>query len=636
MLCATQKSRTTNTAPRRSGGVVGPQRNRDGAGNRHRANALPIPGVLQAKLTIGKANDPFEQEADRVASEVMQMPSETNVARVQHAASAGDRVQRQCACGGACDKCKKKQLRLKRVPGGGHESAEVPSTVDAVLRSSGEPLDAATRSFMEPRFGYDFRQVRVHTDGAAAQSAREVSALAFTVGNHIAFAGGQYRRGSASSNRLLAHELAHVVQQGGASNVIQRAGDPAAIPVGFACPPDFTTGRPTGADLLFPTGGSTVTGVHNAQLRAFIAAWVASGGTNEITVHGYASTSGDQGPNWVLSCDRAQNVRAALLSLGVPAVHIKILAHGESTDFGASDGPNQHAVVTSSPGGLFSPPIVSGRFIPNDDFAGRSHREFGVDELIFLSFTSFPSRPASDFGGLVWVLMSGGGSLSMVSPNGSAVYQAPDRASTIRFEIRVASGPTAGRVVASPFIEVIEPDSVRMVAVAGTAPGFSRAGPIPPGEWGAGFVADIFIGPNNVSFLGVEFGEGVVAAVVTPAGSFLSRAHGALHRRNHFGPGGPGDIATGTPLAPARDGVSARGFFPDGTSGIFPTCGPGGNSDINFAIPWEFFVPGGASGGARQAFAVANSHRTATFFCHARTEKGGAGPFCRRIDGTTC
>ena len=627
------KNGATNTAARKAGYVATAPKNREGAGNRHRANDSR---VLQAKLVIGKANDPFEQEADRVASEVMRMGSEIEVATMNQGGGTNS-IQRQCACGGACDKCKKKQLSLKRVSGTAHESTEVPSSVDAVLRSSGEPLDAAMRTCLEPRFGYDFGRVRVHTDSAAAASAREVSALAYTVGNHIAFAAGQYSPGNAQSNRLLAHELAHVVQQGGASNVVQRAGDPAAVPVGFSCPADFTTGKPTGSDLLFPTGGSTVTSFHNTQLKAFIKAWVASGGTNEITVHGYASTSGDQESNWVLSCDRAQNVRTALLTQGVPAVHIKILAHGESTDFGASQAPNQHVVVTSSPGGLFSPPIVTGRFIPNDDFAGRSHSRFGVDELIFLSFTSFPSAPAADFGGLEWNLISGGGSLSMVSPGGTAVYRAPDRASpSVKFELRVASGPTAGRVVASPIIEIIEPESVRMVAVPGTAPTFAKGGgTIPPGIWGAGFLADVFIGPNDVSFLGVVFGEGVTAAVVTPAGSFLSPVNGRVHNRNTFGPGGSGNTTTGTPISPPQDQVTLRGsatvLAPTGTtpSGL-PTCGP--PSAVNFAIPWEFSV----AAGARKAFVIVNSTRTSNFFCHATTEKGGAGPFCRRINGTTC
>jgi outer membrane protein OmpA-like peptidoglycan-associated protein len=641
-----QKSGAPNTAARKAGGVVAVPKNRLGAGNHQRANGLALPGVLQAKLTIGKANDPFEQEADRVASEVMRMPNDTNAASVQH--GAGPAIQRQCACGGACDKCKKKQLSLKRVSASSHESAEVPSSVEAVLRSSGEPLDAGTRAFMEPRFGHDFRAVRIHRDSSAAQSARDVNALAFTVGNHIAFAGGRYTPGTAQSNRLLAHELAHVVQQGGAgtqeadgsqgtvrrltdgaSGVIQRAGDPAAIPVGFPCPPDLTTGAPTGTDLLFPTGDATVTAAHNTQLTAFVAAWAASGGTDDIVIHGYASTLGDDASNWTLSCQRAQNVQTALLALGVPSVHLSILAHGESTDFGASAAPNQHAVVSTSPGGLFSPPIVFGTLTPLDDFAGRSHIRFGVDELILLDFFSIPPTSAAAFGGLEWNLVSGGGSLLAILPDGTAIYLAPPRAATVTLELRVASGPTAGRVVDTQVISIVEPDSVRMVAVPGTPPGFAAGGTIPAGTWGAGFLADVFAGPNDVSFQGVVFGEGVVAGVVTPPGSFLSTFAGRIHPRNTFGPGGPGNLGTGTPISPPRDQVSISGVAPVGNILGFPICGA---SDVNFAIPWEFSV----RGGARKGFAVANSHRTSTFFCNATTEKGGAGPFCRRINGTTC
>jgi outer membrane protein OmpA-like peptidoglycan-associated protein len=652
MIKAAQTTRTEKKPKPSTAGNAGQSKASIGAGNRHRANAFQ----LQTKLRIGTPNDAYEQEADRVAGEVMRTGDQKSSTSLGPGTAATQSIQRQCACGGSCGKCKKKQMSLKRREGSSHATGDAPSSVQEVLSSPGRPLDSQTRAFMEPRFGYDFGSVRIHTDSTANRSTSEVNALAFTVGNHIAFADGQYAAGTSRGNRLLAHELAHVVQQGGAtadsvrdvhdgptmamsevSDVVQRAGDPAAIPLGFACPPDFTTGRLTGADLLFPTGGSTVNAIHRAQLAAFIRAWVATGGRDTITVHGYASEIGDQGPNWTLSCERAQNVRDAMLALGVPSVHLRIAAHGESTDFGAAGGPNQHAVVSASPGGVFATPVVSGRFTPDDDFAGRSHSRFGVDELINLSFTSLPSRPAADFGGLRWSIVSGGGTLFLPNVDGTAIYRAPDRAATVRFELRVASGPTAGRVVASPIITIIEPDSVRMRAVAGTSPGFMPGGTIPVGRWGAGFLADVFVGPNDVSFLGVTFGEGVIAAVVTPPGSFLSPVHGRLHGQNTFGDAGPGNISTGTPMA-SQDQVSIRStgtqLIPTGTVAGLPTCGIA--SDLNFAIPWEFSVSGGASGGARQAFAVANSHRTSNFFCHATTEKGGAGPFCRRIDGTTC
>jgi Domain of unknown function (DUF4157) len=88
-----------------------------------------------------------------------------------------------------------------------------PPIVHQVLNSPGRPLDASTRSFMEPRFGHDFGRVRVHADMQAARSARAVNALAYTVGSDLVFAQGQYAPHSPEGQRLLGHELTHVVQQ---------------------------------------------------------------------------------------------------------------------------------------------------------------------------------------------------------------------------------------------------------------------------------------------------------------------------------------------------------------------------------------------------------------------------------------
>jgi hypothetical protein len=93
------------------------------------------------------------------------------------------------------------------------------------LRGGGRPLPPSERAFFEPRFGRDFGQVRVHTDGRAAEAARSVDALAFTLGRDVVFAPGRYRPGTGPGRRLLAHELTHVTQQDGraaAGGLIQR------------------------------------------------------------------------------------------------------------------------------------------------------------------------------------------------------------------------------------------------------------------------------------------------------------------------------------------------------------------------------------------------------------------------------
>lgn len=92
---------------------------------------------------------------------------------------------------------------------------EAPPIVNEVLRSAGQPLDANTRASMEPRFGHDFSRVRIHSDERAAESARAVNALAYTVGRDVVFGMQQYRPETREGRRLLAHELTHVVQQGG-------------------------------------------------------------------------------------------------------------------------------------------------------------------------------------------------------------------------------------------------------------------------------------------------------------------------------------------------------------------------------------------------------------------------------------
>jgi hypothetical protein len=103
--------------------------------------------------------------------------------------------------------------RLQRKKSSDMEREGVPQLVHDTLRSGGQPLNASVRAFMEPRFGHDFGQVRVHTDGQAAESAEAVSALAYTAGRDIVFGAGQYQPHSDAGKRLLAHELAHVVQQ---------------------------------------------------------------------------------------------------------------------------------------------------------------------------------------------------------------------------------------------------------------------------------------------------------------------------------------------------------------------------------------------------------------------------------------
>jgi hypothetical protein len=122
--------------------------------------------------------------------------------------------------GGECASCKKEGAsgHLQRSATKAGSVNEVPPIVHDVLNSSGQPLDAATRTFFEPRFGHDFSKVRIHSGTQAAKSAQAVNALAYTAGRDVVFAAGQYAPHSTAGQRLLVHELTHVVQQRYASS----------------------------------------------------------------------------------------------------------------------------------------------------------------------------------------------------------------------------------------------------------------------------------------------------------------------------------------------------------------------------------------------------------------------------------
>ena len=178
---------------------------------------------MQPKLAVNPPGDVYEQQADRVAEQVMRMP-EPGAVELPAASSPVAGVQRTCACGGTCDQCKSEpdheheHLQMKTVGPNAPVGIPAPPIVHEVLRSPGQPLDPATRAFMEPRFARDFGQVRVHTGAVADESAKQINARAYTVGQNIVFGDGRFTPGTQSGRGLLAHELTHVLQQSAVSN----------------------------------------------------------------------------------------------------------------------------------------------------------------------------------------------------------------------------------------------------------------------------------------------------------------------------------------------------------------------------------------------------------------------------------
>lgn len=216
--------------------------------NPHWQSLAIRPISIQPKMAVGSSDDAHEHEADQIADRVMRMPA--------------SQLQRACACGGSCRSCNEEanlQTKLtisspadrfeqeadrvaeKVLTKSAHADVgtapqrihrytaqatgqvnTAPANLDDILASTGSSLDPALREDMEQRFGRDFSGVRLHSGGAAEQSALDVNAHAYTVGQHMVFGAGRFAPGTHEGRRLIAHELTHVVQQTGAEGI--RAG----------------------------------------------------------------------------------------------------------------------------------------------------------------------------------------------------------------------------------------------------------------------------------------------------------------------------------------------------------------------------------------------------------------------------
>ena len=178
------------------------------------------PRVPQAKLTVGAPGDRYEQEADRVAAQVMQGSAASGDAPASVTAPSPPKLQRMCAG------CEQEDEKIRRTPAAAGLTPPASTTAGIEsMRPDGAPLPAATRAFFEPRFGFEFGGVRVHNDAHARATAMQLGAQAFTVGQDIYFAPGRFAPETTSGRQLLAHELTHVVQQSGAPPTIQRKGE---------------------------------------------------------------------------------------------------------------------------------------------------------------------------------------------------------------------------------------------------------------------------------------------------------------------------------------------------------------------------------------------------------------------------
>lgn len=200
---------------------------------------------IQTKLTIGKPGDRYEQEADHVAGQVMSMPDTATHQSIQREARPEEEVQAKPLVASITPLIQREEMPEEEEPVQAKLSLiqreEMPEEEEPVQAKSslqratdgslqaggnlesqlsgskggGSPLSNEVRSFMEPRFGTDFSQVKVHTDTTAVQMSQSIQAQAFTHGSDIYFNSGKYSPATNEGKSLLAHELTHVVQQKG-------------------------------------------------------------------------------------------------------------------------------------------------------------------------------------------------------------------------------------------------------------------------------------------------------------------------------------------------------------------------------------------------------------------------------------
>ncbi len=170
------------------------------------------PKWVQAKLKLGAPNDAYEQEANRVAEQVMRMPVPERVQRKCAACAAAESAGRPAPCPACAGSDVENQVRRKEVGESPTIGAPVAGKI-ASLASGGVPLPVRERSYFEPRFGRSLESVRIHTGHVAMSAAEAIQAKAFTHGTNIAFAAGAWQPETTDGRRLLAHELVHTVQQ---------------------------------------------------------------------------------------------------------------------------------------------------------------------------------------------------------------------------------------------------------------------------------------------------------------------------------------------------------------------------------------------------------------------------------------
>ncbi|HWQ69267.1 MAG TPA: DUF4157 domain-containing protein [Patescibacteria group bacterium] len=283
---------------------------------------------LQTKLQVNEPGDSYEQEADRIADQVMAAPVRSTLS------GAPPRIQRFS----------------------GQSSGQMgaaPASVDHALACPGRLLEPALRQDMEQRFGYDFSHVRVHSGTAAAQSARDVNAHAYTVGQDIVFGASRFAPGTQEGRRLLAHELAHTTQAGrpGANRIIHRRGAVTARP---AAPAIYNYWRMPGYS------GSAADQAYLNRLGAGNAVVAPSGPSGRAVAPSEVCTDIGRGTDWGACAAYRESqahfrVRQRIRTEEAERPHIVLMRGGSASDAFIKKGTQTTATFHDRPSYTYTP-----------------------------------------------------------------------------------------------------------------------------------------------------------------------------------------------------------------------------------------------------------------------------------------
>jgi outer membrane protein OmpA-like peptidoglycan-associated protein len=447
---------------------------------------------IMPKLTLGTSGDRFELEADDIADRVMRMPSTELEHSPPVATTAWPSIQRKCT------ECEEDGPILRRQAANANAApTAAPSIVHEALASRGESLDAATRQFMEPRFGHDFSAVRVHTGDTAAASASAIDALAYTVGRDIVFGSGSYAPSTPQGRRLLAHELTHTIQQGGSpalnpgtaslrpstrtvGEAVQRLGDLTKVPPAMTCPVAPTPIGSAGTSIQFGESSATLSTTDLATLSGVAAAWHSGGGAGVLRIDGFASTDGPDAMNWQLSCDRASAVARELEaptdgSPGVPSANLQVFAQGETSEFATGLTPNRRAVITTS-GGAPAPRPGCALTIAGPTDLDHYCAAYVPSDAAACGVFPAPSIALTAAGGVAgaplrWSVIRGATKAAIVGPSvGASVAVQGTAASSAAARGDVTVQVTDGTCTATQLLTVHEPTTITDTQAPTTTP----------------------------------------------------------------------------------------------------------------------------------------------------------------------